>query len=100
MGMLQLRQEELRKERTSFDEERKSLRQQSEQQWQKLTSVEGDTQRYKAETEVQRAEVSRLNSLRAEDADQARKEREAWQARQAELQRELSELHRSLEETK
>jgi len=98
--MLQLRQEELRNERGNFDEERKSLRQQSDQQWQKLRSGEGDAQKYKAEVEVQRAELGRLNAGRAEDAEQARIEHEARRAREAELQQEIGQLHRKLEEAK
>jgi len=98
--MLQLRQEDLRKERSNFDEERKSLRQQSEQTWQKLTSVEGDTHRYKAEVEVQRVELTRLNAARAEDVEQARLEGVAWRALEAELQGEISEAQRRLEQAK
>lgn len=98
--MLQQRQEELRKERSNFDEERKSLRQQSEQQWQKLTFVEGETQRFKAEVEVQRADLVRLQAARAEDAEKTRLEAEVWRAKEAELHREAGELRQRLEGAK
>jgi len=96
--MLQNRQEELKRERADFDEERRTLRQQSEQQWQKLTVLEGELQRFKAETEVQRAELARLNASRAEDADAMRKARDAWRVREAELQQEISDLNRQFDE--
>lgn len=96
--MLQDRQDELKRERGNFDEERRSLRQQSEQQWQKLSTVEGELQRFKAEAEVQRAELARLNAARAEDADALRRERETWRAREAELQQEIAELSKQFDE--
>merc|ERR1712070_1267015 len=97
--MLQLRQDEIRKERAHFDEERKTLSQQTEQQWQKLTSVEGDTQRFKAEAEAHRTEVARLNAARLEEAEQMRAEREAWRAEETRFQNELSQMQRKLDET-
>lgn len=83
---------QLKRERADFEEERKSLRQQSEQQWQKLTSVEGELQRFKAEAEVQRAELTRLNTARADGIEAMRKEREAWRTREADLQQEIADL--------
>jgi len=96
--MLQDRQEELKRERSSFDEERRNLRQQSEQQWQKLSTVEGELQRCKAEADVQRGELARLNAARAEDADALRRERETWRSREAELQQEIAELGKQYDE--
>jgi len=98
--MLQLRQEDLRKDRANFDEERKALRQQSEQQWQKLSSVEGDTQKFKAEAEVQRAEIARLHAVRAEEIEQMAAERDGWRSQEAEHQRQISDLHRRLQEAR
>jgi len=98
--MLQSRQEELRRERADFDEERKSLRTQSEHQWAKLTSVEGELQRFKAEAEVQRQELARLSTTRTEEAEGLRKEREAWRTREAELQKELSSLRALVDEAR
>lgn len=98
--MLQARQEELRQERADFEEERRGLRQQSEQLWQKLAAAEGELQKFKAEAEVQRNELKRLTTTRAEDADVFRKERENWRAREIELQKEISDVHRSLDDFK
>lgn len=98
--MLQARQEELRQERTDFEDERKGLRHHTEQQWQKLAAAEGEQQKFKAEAEVQRSELVRLNATRTEDADVFRKERETWRAREAELQKEIAEMHRSLDDFK
>jgi len=98
--MLQARQEEVRKERAFFDEERRSLRQQSEQQWQKLTSVEGDLQKFKAEAEVRRSELGKLNGKRAEDAEAARRERDSWRLMEQDLQHEIATLHQNLEQAK
>mmetsp|Transcript_30325 Transcript_30325/g.66360 ORF Transcript_30325/g.66360 Transcript_30325/m.66360 type:complete len:786 (+) Transcript_30325:91-2448(+) len=98
--MLQMRQEEVKKERADFDEERRSLRQQGEQQWQRLSKAEGELQKYRAEAEVQRNELARLNDLRTEDTETIRREREAWRLREAELQREIVDLQRQLDERK
>ncbi|CAE8609990.1 unnamed protein product [Polarella glacialis] len=51
-NMLQERQEELRKERIDFDEERKGLRHQGEQQWQRMTVVEAELQKFKSGAEA------------------------------------------------
>jgi len=98
--MLADRQEELKRERTDFDEERRALRQQSDQQWQKLTVVEGELQRFKAEAEVKRQELARLNSSRVEDAENMRKERESCRQRETELQQEIADLSREYDEAK
>lgn len=98
--MLADRQDELRRERAEFDEERRALRQQSDQQWQKLTIVEGELQRFKAEAEVKRQELARLNSSRVEDAENMRKERESCRQRETELQQEIADLSREYDEAK
>lgn len=98
--MLKDRQEELRKERADFDEERKLLRQQSDQQWQKLSQTESELQRYKADAEVQRSEIARISAARAEEAEKVKADREAWRAREVELQQTLSDVARKLEELK
>jgi len=98
--MLQQRQEELRKERGDFDEERKNLRQQNEQQWQKLTAAEGELQRHKAEAEVSRTELARVNKVREEDRNNWQRERDNWRSAESNYQREVAELNRKLEEAR
>jgi len=98
--MLQQRQEELRKERGDFDEERKGLRQQNEQQWQKLTAAEGELQRHKAEAQVSRTELARVNKVREEDRDNWQRERDTWRTAENDYQREVAELKRKLEEAR
>lgn len=98
--MLQVRQEEFRKERDDFEQERRSMRQQSQEQWQKLGIIEGELQRFKAEAEVQRNELSRLNTVRAEDSESLRRDRETFRVREMELQREISEQQRKLDEAR
>eukprot|EP00450_Noctiluca_scintillans_P020932 CAMPEP_0194514044 /NCGR_PEP_ID=MMETSP0253-20130528/46370_1 /TAXON_ID=2966 /ORGANISM="Noctiluca scintillans" /LENGTH=729 /DNA_ID=CAMNT_0039357649 /DNA_START=51 /DNA_END=2240 /DNA_ORIENTATION=+ len=99
-NMLHTRQDEFRKERTTFEDERKTLRLSQEQQWQKISGVESELQKFRAQTEMQRAELSRLAMARSEDAEAVRREREAWRMREAELQREVSETQRKLEDNR
>eukprot|EP00930_Biecheleria_cincta_P070695 TRINITY_DN58306_c0_g1_i1.p1 TRINITY_DN58306_c0_g1~~TRINITY_DN58306_c0_g1_i1.p1 ORF type:complete len:856 (+),score=184.55 TRINITY_DN58306_c0_g1_i1:73-2568(+) len=96
-NMLQARQEELRKERADFEEERKSLRSQGEQQWQRLAVVEAELSKFKSEAESQRSELARLNAVRADEVESARKERENWRVREEKLQNEVQELMKRLE---
>lgn len=99
LNMMQDRQEELRKERAEFEAERKTLRATAEQQWQRLSTVEGELMRFKAEADVQRNELTRLTTARAEDQETMRRERETWRQRESELTREMSEVTRRLDET-
>lgn len=99
-NLLQARQEELRNERADFDDERKNLRTKSEQQWQRLSSVEADLSKLRADAVAQRSESDRLNSTRAEDAENARKERENSRAREEQMMGQLRELQTKLEENK
>jgi len=99
-NMLHARQEELRKERADFDEERKNLRTKSEQQWQILSAVDADVSKFRSEAEAQRSELTRLNSARAEDSEHARKERESWRAREEQMTGQMRELQKKLEENK
>mmetsp|Transcript_26975 Transcript_26975/g.62747 ORF Transcript_26975/g.62747 Transcript_26975/m.62747 type:complete len:783 (-) Transcript_26975:21-2369(-) len=96
--MLSSRQEELRKERAEFDEERKVLRQHHEQQWQRLAAVEAELSKFKSEAEVQKKEIERLNAARAEENDTLRTERESWRSRERDMQSEISTLKNKLEE--
>lgn len=98
--MLQARQEELRKERSVFEDERRELRQQSEGQWQKLMGAEHELQRSKAEVEVQKAELERLTQERAQTEDTARQEREAWRAREGEFQQETAKLRGQIDDAR
>lgn len=98
--MLQARQEELRNERQQFDDERKELRTQSEQQWQKLMSTENEVQRCKMEADAQKGELARATAKRSEDDEAARRDRDAWRSREAEMQQEVQGLQRQLEEAK
>lgn len=98
--MLQSRQEELRKERLASDEDRRELRQQSEQQWQKLMSTENELQRCKAEAEVQRPLVARLAAAHAEEEESARKAREAARLQEVAVQQDILKLRGQIEEAK
>eukprot|EP00930_Biecheleria_cincta_P069050 TRINITY_DN56846_c0_g1_i1.p1 TRINITY_DN56846_c0_g1~~TRINITY_DN56846_c0_g1_i1.p1 ORF type:complete len:794 (-),score=199.19 TRINITY_DN56846_c0_g1_i1:10-2235(-) len=99
-NLLQARQEELRKERADFDDERKNLRTKSEQQWQRLSAVDADVSKLRSEAEAQRSEFARSNSARAEDAENARKERESWRAHEEQMTGQLRQLHQKLDEHK
>jgi len=99
-NMLQERQEELRKERIDLDEERKGLRHQGEQQWQRMTVVEAELQKFKSGAEVGSVELNRLNAARAEDNENSRQEREHWRARDVEMNSEIRNLQRQLDEAK
>jgi len=90
--MLQARQEELLRERSALDDERRDLRQQSEQQWQKVIGMEQDLQRHKAEADALRAEVARLIAADADQEKLLREERVAARLREEELQQELLRL--------
>jgi len=98
--MLQTRQEELRRERQDYDEERKGLRQQGEQQWQRLALVEAELAKLKPETEGQRTEISRLAAARAEESENLRKEREHWRDREAQLQNEVRDVRQEFDSLK
>ncbi|CAJ1409515.1 unnamed protein product [Effrenium voratum] len=95
---LQCRQEELSKERAEFNEERKTLRQQGEQQWQRLAKVEADLSQFRSEAEAQRKEIERLNTAREEEGKTIRAEREAWRARERDMQAEVSDLQKKLDD--
>jgi len=87
---VQNREAELKRENVDGQEEKKDLKVQAEQLWQKLSVNESDLLRVKAEAEMQRAEVARLQDER----DDLR-ERESGGQRQAlQLQRELEEARR------
>eukprot|EP00928_Gymnodinium_smaydae_P020250 TRINITY_DN17827_c0_g1_i1.p1 TRINITY_DN17827_c0_g1~~TRINITY_DN17827_c0_g1_i1.p1 ORF type:complete len:779 (+),score=246.68 TRINITY_DN17827_c0_g1_i1:85-2421(+) len=96
--MLQARLDEFQKERCDTDEDRRSMRQQSEQQWQRVAAAEGELQRYKAENASQAADLERIAAARREDADAVRRDREAAQAKEEELQRKNSELWQQITE--
>lgn len=98
--LLQERQEDMRKERADLDEERRGLRQQCKEQWNKASAAEGELHQLKAECETLRLESGRLGGLRDEAAEALRGEREAWLAREAELRRAADELRGRLEEAK
>jgi len=98
--MLQTRQEELRKERVELDDERRTLRLQSEQQWQKLSAAESELHKLRAEAEAQRTELVRLNATKAQDAENVSKERDVWKNKEQELQQEIAELRGQLEDTR
>lgn len=98
--LVQARHDELRKERAAFEEERRRLRQEAESQWARLSVAEGEMQRCKAEAEVHHTELARLTATHNEDLDALRKDREAWRQREAELQTEISDIQRRLDETK
>jgi len=76
------------------------LRQQNEQQWQKLTAAEGELQRHKAEAQVSRTELARVNKVREEDRDNWQRERDTWRTAENDYQREVAELKRKLEEAR
>eukprot|EP00928_Gymnodinium_smaydae_P030876 TRINITY_DN22828_c0_g4_i1.p1 TRINITY_DN22828_c0_g4~~TRINITY_DN22828_c0_g4_i1.p1 ORF type:complete len:820 (-),score=222.43 TRINITY_DN22828_c0_g4_i1:116-2494(-) len=98
--MLQARLDEFMKERTDNDEDRRSMRQQSEQQWQRVATAEAELQKYKAENASQAADLQRLHAARKEDAEAAKRDREAAQAREAELQRKNNELWQQISDEK
>lgn len=99
LSMMQDRQDEFRKERAEFEADRKSLRATAEQQWQRLSTVEGELMRFKAEGDVQRNELKRLTTARSEDQEAMRLERENWRQRESELNKEINELSKRHDET-
>eukprot|EP00928_Gymnodinium_smaydae_P030870 TRINITY_DN22828_c0_g2_i2.p1 TRINITY_DN22828_c0_g2~~TRINITY_DN22828_c0_g2_i2.p1 ORF type:complete len:787 (-),score=195.15 TRINITY_DN22828_c0_g2_i2:451-2811(-) len=98
--MLQSRLDEFMKERSGTEEDRRSMRQQSEQQWQRVAAAEGELQKYKAENASQAADIERLHAARKEDAEAANRERDAAQARQDELQRKNTDLWQQISDSK
>mmetsp|Transcript_50598 Transcript_50598/g.141693 ORF Transcript_50598/g.141693 Transcript_50598/m.141693 type:complete len:804 (+) Transcript_50598:122-2533(+) len=98
--MLLDRQEELRRERADLEEERRNLRNHSDQQWQRLSKMEVDLHRFKAQADAQSAEIERLVAAKAEDADVSRRERQEWRAREEDLQRQVSEVQQQNETMK
>jgi len=93
-SLLQARQEELRKDRQDLDDERKDLRQQGETQWRRLAVVEAELAKSKSDAEVQRTELSRTNTARAEESEAVRKDREHWRISERELRDEARELQK------
>lgn len=95
--MLQARQEEGRKERSNFDEERRGLRLQAEEQLQQNSVAEAEVHQLKAEAELQKEEIARIGATQTKDAETLRQEREVWRDREAALQRNISELRDGLD---
>jgi len=98
--MLLARVEELGGEKTGGEEERRQQRQKSEEQWQRLVTTEGEVQRWRAEVEIQKAELQKLTSQRTEDDEAWRREREERNRREAALQKEMHELRMGIEEAR
>mmetsp|Transcript_38108 Transcript_38108/g.89284 ORF Transcript_38108/g.89284 Transcript_38108/m.89284 type:complete len:765 (+) Transcript_38108:94-2388(+) len=84
---VQSREEDLRRESSEGQEERRELRLQVDQLWQKVSMTETDLHRAKAEAEMQRAEAARLSDERCD-----------LQEREASIQRQAVEQKRQLEE--
>jgi len=97
-NFIQEKIEELRKERSQFEDERKNSRSQNDQLWQRLSSIEAEAKRFKAEAESQREEFSKLIAARKEDFETLQKGREAWRTREHQLQQEVFEVRRRYEE--
>mmetsp|Transcript_160377 Transcript_160377/g.514691 ORF Transcript_160377/g.514691 Transcript_160377/m.514691 type:complete len:317 (+) Transcript_160377:1542-2492(+) len=98
--MLLARVEELGGEKTGGEEERRQQRQKSEEQWQRLVTTEGEVQRWRAEVEIQKAELQKLTSQRTEDDEAWRREGEERNRREAALQKEMHELRMGIEEAR
>lgn len=94
--MLQARQDELRLERGEVENERKTLRQTGEQQWQRVVAAEAEVQMLKAETKTQQAELERLATDSEKNNAAARQEREEARLREVHLQSVNVELKGSL----
>lgn len=61
--------EELQGDRHKVEDERKSMRSEKDQQWERLNTAERELFKAKADAEVQRGEVERLMKAKAEDED-------------------------------
>lgn len=94
--MLRDRTEELERERD--EEDRHSDPLQADHQRQRLANAEAEVQRYQAEAEAQKAEVARRVALRADEAEAARRERDAWRTSEAELLRQTAALRAKVNE--
>eukprot|EP00929_Paragymnodinium_shiwhaense_P003183 TRINITY_DN10360_c0_g1_i1.p1 TRINITY_DN10360_c0_g1~~TRINITY_DN10360_c0_g1_i1.p1 ORF type:complete len:823 (-),score=252.97 TRINITY_DN10360_c0_g1_i1:368-2836(-) len=112
------RLEELQSDRNNFEDERKNMRTEKDQQWERLTTAESNLFKARADAEVQRAEVARLQAARAEEEDNFRREkarwkdeqntdqeafrreREMWREEKSQLEKEVSQLRHGSESAK
>eukprot|EP00928_Gymnodinium_smaydae_P000276 TRINITY_DN10103_c1_g1_i1.p1 TRINITY_DN10103_c1_g1~~TRINITY_DN10103_c1_g1_i1.p1 ORF type:complete len:379 (+),score=89.35 TRINITY_DN10103_c1_g1_i1:152-1288(+) len=93
--MLQARLDECQKERSDTDQDRRSMREQMEELWQRVIAAEGELCQHKTESVSLAAEVERLTAARREskEAEKAAKsERDAAQAKEDEFRRKQSDL--------
>eukprot|EP00928_Gymnodinium_smaydae_P000275 TRINITY_DN10103_c0_g1_i1.p1 TRINITY_DN10103_c0_g1~~TRINITY_DN10103_c0_g1_i1.p1 ORF type:complete len:441 (+),score=91.86 TRINITY_DN10103_c0_g1_i1:88-1323(+) len=101
--LLQARLDESQKDRSNNEKDRRSMRQQMEEVWQRIIAAEGELCKYDVEKISQAAEVERLTAARREvkEATQAiKKERDVAQSREEELRREHDDLFQQLSDAK
>lgn len=84
--LLQELQQDVARERGDLESERRALRQQADEQYRKVTDIECEKEKYRAEGAVLRDEVDRLHTLSTTDQVTASEDRQAWRGREAELQ--------------
>merc|ERR1712070_421873 len=78
--------EELQGDRHKVEDERKSMRSEKDQQWERLNTAERELFKAKADAEVQRGEVERLMKAKAEDEDAFRAEKTQWRSEKSFLE--------------
>lgn len=89
---LQELQSDLAKQRSDSEAEKLQLKQQAEEQGQRLAQLEREMDRFRVEADVRKEEKLRLEAERAADTTAADQERRAWQEREAELQATIAAL--------
>eukprot|EP00928_Gymnodinium_smaydae_P053695 TRINITY_DN37621_c0_g1_i1.p1 TRINITY_DN37621_c0_g1~~TRINITY_DN37621_c0_g1_i1.p1 ORF type:complete len:817 (-),score=184.57 TRINITY_DN37621_c0_g1_i1:362-2728(-) len=101
--MLQARLDELQRERSDSDQDKRSMKQQLEQLWERVVVAEGSLHKCRTENEVLTSSLERLTAAQRENvkvAQEAKRERDAAEAREEELQRKNMELWKEVAEAK
>jgi hypothetical protein len=93
-------QDELARDKTTLDEERRSLRKQTDMQHQRLIIFQADIERYKTEAEGQNMLIVQLTDAQSADYESTCHERSSWRTRETELQQKVGRLRRELEDFK
>eukprot|EP00928_Gymnodinium_smaydae_P032695 TRINITY_DN2360_c0_g2_i1.p1 TRINITY_DN2360_c0_g2~~TRINITY_DN2360_c0_g2_i1.p1 ORF type:complete len:856 (+),score=153.40 TRINITY_DN2360_c0_g2_i1:63-2570(+) len=85
------RQDELQREITRNEEEKRKLHMSHDAQWQRYSSCEMEVLRLKSEMEAQRNEMQRSNAAREREVEEHSRQREAWRERESDLLRAAAE---------
>lgn len=90
-------QQDLLCERAAREEERRSMREQAEEQFRRLVDLEGEVQKFRLEAGSLQGQVEELRAACTVDAGANHAEREAWTAREADLKAEVLSLRQRVE---